>query len=153
VTFATTQLAAVKKLAEARKEAQQKVVERLEKLVRAGTDTEKDLAAARVELQLGEIQGNKEAHEAETAVRVAQRNEAALARQLQQAGLDPTLLASVTSDVDIVMADVPETAVGRVKVGQRCEARFFGIPDQVFTGQVNSVAPVISKERRSLRVL
>jgi multidrug efflux pump subunit AcrA (membrane-fusion protein) len=51
------------------------------------------------------------------------------------------------------MADVPETAVGRVKVGQRSEARFFGLPDDLFNGQVKSIAPVISKERRSLRVL
>jgi multidrug efflux pump subunit AcrA (membrane-fusion protein) len=92
-------------------------------------------------------------YEAETAVRVAQRNEAAAARQLQQAGLDPAMLTSVTSDVDIVMADVPETYLGRVRVGQGCQARFFGIPDQVFTGRVKSIAPVVSKERRSLRVL
>ena len=92
-------------------------------------------------------------HEADTAVAKAIRDEAATARQLQQAGLDPSLLTSVTSDVDIVMADVPEGLLGRVKTGQRCEAVFFGVPDTRFTGFVKSIAPVVSKDRRSLRVL
>ena len=51
------------------------------------------------------------------------------------------------------MADVPEAMLARVKVGQGCQARSFGVPNQVFTGKVNSIAPVLSKERRSLRVL
>lgn len=153
IAFARTQHAAVKKLAAARAEAQQKVVDRLVKLVAAGTDTEKDLVAARADLIQAQIQGGKDVHEAETAIRVAERNEAALARQLQQAGLDPAMLQSATSDMDIVMADVPETYLDRVKVGQGCQARFFGLPNQVFAGKVTSIAPVVSKERRSLRVL
>jgi hypothetical protein len=153
IAFAEEQLKSVKKLAEARVEAQKKVVARLEQLVTAGTDTPKDLAAEQTNLIQYQIQGRKEVHEAETAVRVANRNEAALARQLQQVGLDPDLLKSVTSDVDLVMADVPEGALSRVKKDQGCVARFFGLPDEVFTGKVNSIAPVISKERRSLRVL
>ena len=51
------------------------------------------------------------------------------------------------------MADVPEGFLGRVKIGDGCEARFFGFPDQTFTGRVKSIAPVIARERRSLRVL
>jgi multidrug efflux pump subunit AcrA (membrane-fusion protein) len=153
IAFTRTQLVAVRELAEARLDTQQKVVERLVRLVAAGTDTEKDLAAARADLKQAEITGRKDTYEAETAVRMAERNEAALSRQLQQAGLDPALLLSVTSDVDIVMADVPETFLDWVKVGQGCEARFFGVPGQVFTGRVQSIAAVISKERRSLRVL
>ena len=81
---------------------------RMKKLVEAGTDTEKDLAAAQADLIQSQIQGRKDVHEAETAVRLARRTEAALARQLQQGGLDPDLLRSTTWDVDIVMADVPE---------------------------------------------
>src|SRR5205085_1314404 len=91
--------------------------------------------------------------EAETALLKAKRDELTFARQLQQAGLDPALLTSVTSDVDIVMADVPERFLGTVKVEQQCQAEFFGIPKQLFRGKVKSIAPVISKERRSLRVL
>ena len=150
VAFTRKQLDAVKDLLAAKTDAQHKVVDRLVKTVAAGTDPESALAMEQANLKQIALTGNKDVHEADTAVRIAERNEAATARQLQQAGLDP---ASVTSDVDIVMADVPEVAAARVKVGQQRDSRFFGIPDQVFGGQVKSVAPVISKERRSLRVL
>lgn len=153
IAFAETQLVAVKQLAAARLDAQQKVVARLEKLVTAGTDTQKDLAAEKANLIQAEITGRKETHEAETAVRVARRAEAAAAKQLQQSGLDQSLLTTVTSDVDIVLADVPEGRVNRVKIGQGCAATFFGLPDERFSGKVVSIAPVLSKERRSLRVL
>ena len=153
ITFAETQLAQIRQLADTRVNAQQKLVDRLKKLVAAGTDTEKDLAAAQTELIQSQIQGRKEVHEAETAVRLARRAEAALARQLEQAGLEPDLLRSAAADVDVVVADVPEGLVSRVKTGQGCEARFFGFPDQSFSGKVRAIAPVLSKERRSLRVL
>jgi RND family efflux transporter MFP subunit len=153
ITFAETQLAQIRQLADTRVTAQQKLVERMKKLVEAGTDTQKDLAAAEADLIQAQIQGRKEVHEAETAGRLARRSEAALARQLQQAGLDSELLQSAASDLDIVMADVPEGLMSRVKIGQGCEARFFGFPDQVFSGKVRALAPVLSKERRSLRVL
>jgi hypothetical protein len=153
IAFAQTQLTAIRQLAETRVNAQQSLVDRMKRLVAAGTDTEKDLAAAEADLIQSEIQGRKDLHEAETAVRLAQRAEAAQARQLQQAGLEPELLRSVTRDVDIVMADVPEAVMSQVKLGQGCEARFFGLPHQVFSGKVRAISPVLSKERRSLRVL
>lgn len=153
IDFAETQLTQIKLLAETRTNAQQKLVDRLKKLVEAGTDTEKDLAAAQAELIQSQISGRKDVHEAETAVRLARRTEAALARQLQQAGLDPDLLQSAKADLDIVLADVPEGMVSRAKLGQECAARFFGIPDQSFSGKVRAIAPVLSKERRTLRVL
>lgn len=153
IAFAETQLGQIRQLAETRTSAQQKLAARMTKLVEAGTDTEKDLAAAQTELIQAQIQGRKEVHEAETAVRLARRAEAALARQIQQAGLEPELLRSGASDVDIVMADVPEGMVTRVKLGQGCEARFFGLPGELFVGHVKAIAPVLSKEHRSLRVL
>lgn len=153
ITFAETQLTAIRQLADTRVSAQERLVERLKKLVEAGTDTQKDLAAAEADLIQARIQGRKEVHEAETALRLARRTEAAVARQLQQAGLEPEMLQSAVSDLDIVMADVPEGLMSRVKINQGCEARFFGFPDQVFAGKVKAIAPVLSKERRSLRVL
>ncbi len=153
ITFAETQLTQIKQLADTKVDAQQKLVNRMKKLVEAGTDTEKDLAAAQADLIQAQIQGRKDVHEAETAVRLAKRTEAALARQLQQSGLDSDLLRSMTWDVDIVMADVPEGLMARVKLGQGCEAKFFGFPEAPFSGKVRAIAPVLSKERRSLRVL
>jgi hypothetical protein len=153
INFNRGQVTSIHELASAKLEAQQMVVNRLIKTVQAGTDAEATLASERANLLQVEIQGRKDIHEAQNALLLAIRTEAALARQLQQAGLDPALLRSVNSDVDIVMGDVPETFLERVKVGASCEARFFGVPETVFTGKVTSIAPVITKERRSLRVL
>jgi hypothetical protein len=153
IAFAETQLVQVKQLAETRTSAQQKLADRMKRLVEAGTDAEKDLVAVQTELIQAQIEGRKEIHEAETALRLARRSEVALARQIQQAGLEPELLRSVPAEIDIVMADVPEGMVSRVKLGQACEARFFGLPNEPFSGHVRAIAPVLSKEHRSLRVL
>jgi hypothetical protein len=153
ITFAETQLAQVKQLAAARLEAQRQVLARAEKGASIGDGTAKEVAAEKANLIQTELTGRKEVHEAETALRVATRAEAAGARQLQQSGLDPELIRSTTSDTDIVLADVPEGRLNRAKVGQGCQATFFGIPTERFTGKVTSIAPVLSKERRSVRVL
>jgi multidrug efflux pump subunit AcrA (membrane-fusion protein) len=153
ITFAEAQLASMKELAAARLDAQNKLVERLAKLVKAGTDTARDLAAEKANLIQVEIQGKREIHEAETAVRVARRAEAASARILQQSGLDPQLLRTATADMDLVQADVPEGRLNRVRIGQSCLVTFFGLPGRRFQGKVNGIAPVLSRERRSLRVM
>jgi membrane fusion protein, heavy metal efflux system len=152
VTFAEKQLTDIRELNEARVSAQEKVVERLEKLVKIGTDAPKDLAAEEANLRQARIQGRKEVFEAETNVRVADRSRAALERQLFQAGADPHLLGRAPEGTDVVMADVPEARVGLVREGQECRARFYGYPDTPFMGRVASLAPTISKERRTLRV-
>lgn len=153
ISFLETQLEQARQLASARVAAQQELVKRLEKLVEAGTDTLKDLVAERANLIQVEITGRQEVHQAETALRAARREEAIQARKLQQAGLSIDLLRSVTSEVDIVMADVPEGRLGQVRLGQGCVARFFGLPKERFPGRVQSLSPVLSTERRSLRVL
>lgn len=153
IAFNKNQLNAIRQLSDNRVQAQEVLVRRLKKLVEAGTDTESDLAAAENELLQAQIQGRKELHEAETAWRLAQRSEAALSRQLQQEGVEPELLQLTGAEVDIVVADVPEALVSRVKLGQSCEAAFLGIAGKTFTGTVRSLSPVLSKERRTLRVL
>ena len=152
VQFQKTQLEAVRELANYRVKAQKEVVERMEKLLAAGTETLKAVVAERVNLRQFEIQGRKDIHEAENAVKVAEKTLATLARQLQQAGLEPTLLRSAAAEGEIVVAEVPERAMSRVKLGMTCEVRFFAIPDRVFTGKVSSISPVISKEKRVLNV-
>ena len=153
ITFAKNQLLRISEAAVARTAAQRELAATTRRLEAAGTETKKVLAVEEATLRQYEIQEQKEVYEAGAAIRIAERAEGATARQLQQAGLDPAMLGSVTSDVDLVMADVPEGFLGRVKVGDGCEARFFGIPDQVFGGRVKSIAPVLAKDRRSLRVL
>ena len=88
IAFTETQLTQTKQLADARVNAQQKLVDRMKRLVEVGTDTENALAAAEADLIEFQIQGRKDIHEAETAVRLARRTEAATAKQLQQAGVD-----------------------------------------------------------------
>jgi cobalt-zinc-cadmium efflux system membrane fusion protein len=153
IIFNETQLVQVKALAAAREASQRKVVERLTKLVDSGTESFKTLAAEETSLLQYQIAGKKEIHEAESAIRISRRSEAVTSRQLQLAGLEPSLLRSATSNVDIVMADVPEGRLTQVKVGQGCVCHFFGVPNQSFSGKLTSIAPVLSKERRSLRVL
>ncbi|NMB76364.1 MAG: RND transporter [Myxococcales bacterium] len=153
IAFAKTQLEAIRELAENRVAAQESLVQRLTKLVAVGTETERELASAQNELAQSRIQGRKEVHEAETLWRQAHRTEAALRRQLEQAGLDATLLLAREEDIDIVVADVPETLLSQVRVGQSCEARFACLHNGPFPGVVRAISPVLSMERRALRVL
>jgi membrane fusion protein, heavy metal efflux system len=152
IRFQETQLKAIRELNESRIDAQKKVVARMEKLVAAGTDTEKDLAAERTNLIQFEIQGRKDIHDQEQTVYLARRTEATLARQLQQVGLEPTMLRSAAAEGDIVVAEVPERVMGRVKLGMTCEVRFFALPDRVFTGTASDISPVIFKDKRVLNV-
>ncbi|MGA2621709.1 MAG: efflux RND transporter periplasmic adaptor subunit, partial [Thermoguttaceae bacterium] len=152
IQFQESQLKAIRDLSESRIDAQQEVVTRMEKLVAAGTDTQKDLVAERTNLIQYRIQGRKEIHEAETTVKLARRTEATLARQLQQAGLEPTMLRSAAAEGDIVVAEVPERLMDRVKLDMTCEVRFYALPNRVFTGKVSGISPVISKDKRVLNV-
>ncbi len=86
-----------------------------------------------------ELEGQKNVYDAETALWLSQRAEIAEQLQLEQGGIETDLLRTATSEMDIVLADVPVGVQSRVKVGQSCEAKFFGIPGQVFTGKVNSI--------------
>jgi len=153
VAFSESQLKSVKELDQTRVTAQRKVVDQLERLVQSGTESIKSLNEQKTLLVQYEIQGKKEVYEAETALRTAHRQEAALAGQLQQSGLEPSMLTSATADVDIIVADVPETFLARVKVGQECQAHFLGVFDQSFAGTVSSILPVLSRDRRTLRLL
>jgi hypothetical protein len=154
IKFYTKQLADTEKLGKAREAAQEGVVKRKMDLVIAGTDTKEVLAAAEADLKALKLTNRKDLHDANNNLLTAQRNEAALARQLQQAGLDPDLLREEDPNYDIVMADVPEHRLKQIKIGQDCEARFFALPDdKPFPGKVRKIAPVVSKERRTLRVL
>src|SRR6185369_15390311 len=153
VAFAKKQRDTIKKLTRTQIDTQTDLVERLGKLVgEAGTVPKKDLIAAQAELQKMTLQGQKDEHEAETAVRTAERMQRVLERQLFQAGAAPDLLEKKEAGTVLVVADVPEAKVGLVRTDQGCNARFFAYPDDSFTGRVGSIAPVVSKEKRTLRV-
>ena len=152
VPFNEKQLLTIRELSAATLKAKKEVADRLEKLVQAGTDPEKDLAAAKADYLQAKIQSQKDEHEAETAVKNAKRTLATLERQLYQAGIDPDLLAKATESTAIVVAEVPEARVALAQPGQACVAQFYAFPDVKFTGRVGSLAPTLSKDRRTLRV-
>ena len=153
VQFQKTLRDAIKELALYRVEAQKEVVTRMEKLVDAGTERVKDLVVEKVTLKQFEIQGRKEIHEAETAVKLAIRAEATLARQLQQAGLEPTALRSNAAEGEIVVAEIPEQFLERVKLGMTCKVTFFAMPGrEPFVGKVSSISPMINKDKRTASV-
>jgi hypothetical protein len=152
VPFNEKELATIRELTLARVTAQTKVVQRLEKLVQAGTDPLKDLDAAKADLLQAKLQGQKDEHEALTALENARRSRATLERQLFQAGIDPELLVKASVKTAIVMAEVPEARIGLVRPGQACTASFYAYPDAKFAGRVGSLAPTLSKELRTLRV-
>ena len=152
VPFYEKQYEDIQKLSEETLKAKKDVRDRLEKLVKAGTDPEKDLAAAKADFLQAKAQTQKDEHEAQTNVKNARRTLATLERQLFQAGVDPELLAHATESTAIVVAEVPEARVGLVHQGDACTAQFYAFPGEPIPGAVRSLAPTISKERRTLRV-
>jgi cobalt-zinc-cadmium efflux system membrane fusion protein len=150
VQFQKKQLTLITEMNDKRVERQKLVAERKKELVKIGTETIENLAAEETNLIAFEIQKRKEVHEQETQVNLSERTEATLARQLQQNGLEPTMLRSAALEGEIVVAEVPENMIRQVKVGMHCKVEFFALPDHKppFTGKVSSISPVISKDKR-----
>lgn len=150
--FDAKRLKKTRELTAAQLQSQDRVVERLRKLVATGTEAVRDLTMAEATLLEIQLEGQKAVFEAESALTQATHSHADLERQLLQAGVDPALLEHADADSAMVMADVPEVRISLVKPGQACEAHFFGLPGQTFHGTVRSLAPALSSERRTLRV-
>jgi RND family efflux transporter MFP subunit len=150
--FTGKQLGKTRELAAAQITRFTEAYERLKKLVDTGTETARDLASARADLIQAQIQTQKDVFEAESALNVALRNRAAAERILAQSGVDPLALEA-RDEVAIVVAEVPEARLDVIREGERCEARFYALPDRVFPGRVARVAPMLSSDRRTLRVL
>jgi membrane fusion protein, heavy metal efflux system len=153
VEFQKMQRKSIIELADYRVEAQKEVYERMDKLVKIGTEREKDAVAEKVTLEQFKIQGRKEKHEAETAVTVAIRTEATLKRQLQQAGLDPEDLRANAKKRELVVAEIPEQFLERVKIGMDCEVTFFALSGRKpLDGKVSNISPMINKDKRTAAV-
>ncbi|MDD2770267.1 MAG: efflux RND transporter periplasmic adaptor subunit [Methylococcus sp.] len=150
--FDAKRLKKTRELTAAQLQSQDRVVDRLRKLVATGTEAVRDLTLAEATLLEIQLEGQKAVFEAESALTQATHSHADLERQLLQAGVDPALLDRADTDSAMVMADVPEVRISLVKPGQACDAYFFGLPGQSFHGTVRSLAPALSSERRTLRV-
>jgi hypothetical protein len=150
--FATKQLAKTRELTAAQLVSQNRVVDRLRKLVATGTEATRDLTAAEANLLEVQLEGQKAVYEAENQLIQSTHSHADLERRLIQAGIDPDLLLQVPVGTSLVMADVPEVRINLVAAKQACEARFYSLPNHVFKGIVRSLAPSLSTESRTLRV-
>lgn len=150
--FAAKQLTKTRELTAAQLNSQSKVVDRLRKLVATGTEAARDLSAAEASLLQTQLEGQKAVFDAESTLTQATHSHADFERHLLQAGIDPALLPKVPAGASLVMADVPEVRISLVAIGQACEARFYGLPNQLFKGVVRSLSPALSPERRTLRV-
>jgi membrane fusion protein, heavy metal efflux system len=151
--FAQKQATKVRALAKANLDFLTAVAKRKAKLKDIGWESEETKVSSEADRLKAEIQGEKDIHEAETNVRNAVRTRELLERQLLQAGIDPVLLSKPERGVVLVVADVPETQSSFVRPAQPCEAHFFALPNKPFQGTVTRVAPSLSKERRTLRVI
>jgi cobalt-zinc-cadmium efflux system membrane fusion protein len=113
---------------------------------------ERDLVASKAEYLKAEIQGQKDITEAVSALKKAERNRGLLERQLLQAGVDPEVIREAKEGLVLIVAEVPEMKISLVKIGLPCEAKFFGVPDQLYHGKVGRLGPSVAKEKRTLRV-
>jgi membrane fusion protein, heavy metal efflux system len=150
--YAEQQLETIKALAKANVKYKTEVAERFRKLAKIGAEAEKDLAAAEADLMQIKLTSQKDTFEAQTAVKTARRTLVTLERQLYQGGVDPHLLLKTGEGRAVVVAEVPEAKVGQIHAGQACRAHFYAFSDTIFPGKVASLAPTLSKERRTLRV-
>lgn len=151
--FSIEQTDRVRDLVDTQVGSRRTIVERLRRLVAAGTDSQADLQLAEAELLEAEIEGRQQIHETASDLRRARQDLAVASRQIAMLGLDVELLDTATLDIDVVVAEVAEEYRDRVRIGQSCEARFVGIRGRVFPGTVQLISPTLSAERRALRVL
>jgi cobalt-zinc-cadmium efflux system membrane fusion protein len=152
VAFDEKQLAKIKELSAASVKSHKAIVQRLQKLVTGGTDTQKDLASAETELAHAELQGQKEVFEAEAALQKGLTARNSLVRKLAQRGIETDTLDNAPGGTVVVVAEVPESKIGEVQEGNCCSATFYGLPGRSFPGHVGVAAPVLAAEGRTLRV-
>ena len=153
VDFTQKQLTTTQDLVKAQSARLSTIVERLEELAPAGSIARKDLLEAQANLVQSQLVGQKDLYAAELALRAAQRERTTLERQMMQAGLEPQALSRAREDMVLVTANVPEAKMAIVQVGQACQARFFALPDAVFSAHVEELGSVVSTELRTLHVL
>jgi len=126
---------------------------RVQRLVETGTEATRELVNAEAQAAQTKLEGERSVFEATSNVAVAQRAREAAQQQLVQNGLQPEVLAAAQAGTAILAAEVPEARMGVAAEHDPCTAKFYGMPDVTFNGEVTRLAPVVSTERRTLGVL
>lgn len=141
-----------RKLVEVQVQFYKEELQRKEKGYSMAAVSERDFFAAKAEYMKADIQGQKDITDAISALKKAERTRGLLERQLMQAGVDPEVVRKANEGLVLVVAEVPESKIGLVKVGQACEAKFYGAPEIQYHGRVGRLGPSVAKEKRTLRV-
>lgn len=153
VAFYQRQLGNTRSLTAKRLETQGAVVDRLQRLVEVGSDSPRDLAQERANLMEGKLEADRQSHSAQADLNTSIRRQAALTRQLEQAGLAPDLLRDLVPGRVLIVAEVPESRMSGLKEEQRCSVRLYAAPDPALTGHVARILPTLSTAQRTLRLL
>jgi len=152
IEFARSQLAKTKELAVAETTFLEANVKRLNS-VAAGTVPEKDILQAKASLLQAQLQREKDVFTAESTLRTSLKQKSSIERNLSRNGIEPVVFDRAVEHMVLVAANVPETQISQIQVGQSCEVRFYGYPDEVFPAHVETVSSTLTPERRTLRVL
>lgn len=152
--FLAEQQRLVTDLVAARNTAREQAVTRLERLVETGSESARELAAARADLAEQHLEGRRQLQEAGNALAIAQRNANLLEQRLQLLGVPPNLLepAARPQPVALVVAEVPEGRSATVRLGMQCEVRLLALGDRWLPGAVSAIAPGIAEDRRVLPI-
>jgi multidrug efflux pump subunit AcrA (membrane-fusion protein) len=153
VAFYQRQLGNTRSLTAKRLETQGAVVERLQRLVEVGSDSPRDLAQERANLMEGKLEADRQSHSAQADLNTSVRKQAALTRQLEQAGLEPDLLRELVPGRILIVAEVPESRMTGLMEKQRCSVRLYAAPDPALIGHVARILPTLSTAQRTLRLL
>ena len=107
------------------------------------------LTAARVALAEAERQLSRATVRAPFAGRIADL----VVSPGQELGVGDDLMTVVGLDPIDIEANVLESAIPDLVEGRAAEVRFAAFPGETFTGRIRSVNPVVSAERRAVRVV
>lgn len=152
IEFLSKQYKKTAELNEAKLHSQRIEVERLKKLVDIGTEAARDLSLSEANLLQAQLEGQKALFDIQSALNQARNNRADAERQLFQQGIDIDLLIRLKADEVLVAGDVPEMNAGKVYAGQALTTVFYGNADKPFAGKLASISPLVSFEKRSLRI-
>lgn len=152
IEFARSQLTKTKELEVAETTFLEANVKRLNS-VAPGTVPEKDILQAKASLLQAQLQREKDVFTAESTLRTALKQKSSIERNLSRNGIEPVVFDRAVEHMVLVAANVPETQVSRIQVGQSCEVSFYGYPNELFPAHVETISSTLTPERRTLRVL
>jgi hypothetical protein len=153
IEFSAGQLAKTEELFKTQSDFLSNTVKRLEGLIATGSLPEKDLIAAKAELIQVQLRGEKEVFTAKSDLRMDERSREQLERQLSQLGIEPFVFTRTEENMVLLAANVPESDVSLVSEGQTFETRLYGIPEEKFSGHVETLGAIVTSDRRVLRAL